>query len=145
MLYAVFTFGFLCFFYKYLPETKNLPLEDITDAFHNDNWGKNPYISRNDGPQQYERLHHSDSDKGTNDDDDEFHSDLERDTVREALLKSKYFEDSNSESSRRHSGQSRNPSDLSFNSALSGQIAAEVSYSTQNDESGLDRPSIVDI
>ena len=39
-LYAAISFGFVIFFYIYLPETRGVSLEDTTKLFSDDLWGK---------------------------------------------------------------------------------------------------------
>ena len=143
--YAVVTFGFLCFFYKYLPETKNLPLEEITYAFHDDNWGKRVFFSGNRPNRQSNSGGYGNDDNGSilcsSDSDDfvDFNSNIESSEVSEALLKTKYFEDSSGSSSRRRHSTPSNSRGLSgdLSGEMSGLLAGEVSYSTQND--GHDR------
>lgn len=40
LLYSLLSFCFFVFFYKYLPETKEVPLENIPRLFFDDKWGK---------------------------------------------------------------------------------------------------------
>jgi len=124
--YAVVTAAFLCFFFKFLPETKNLPLEDITHAFDDENWGQRVYFESSAG-----------GGGNSGDSDGSGDSLLEHSAVNEALLKTKYFEESSTASSRRHSDYSGRTS-----GDYSGLLAGEISYSTQNEDTG--RPSIVE-
>ena len=133
VVYSALTIAFLCFFYKYLPETKNLPLEEITYAFHDDNWGQKVFFNGNsDG---WTRTRSSE-----NSDADGFDSNMESNAVSEALLKTKYFEDSGS--SRHNSSYSGGGLSGHTSGELSGLLSGEISYSTQHDDHG--RTSIVE-
>lgn len=140
LVYAGLTMAFLLFFYKYLPETKNLPLEDVTRAFDDDNWGHHVYFTGNressgNGVYGTDSKHAKlGGDRPSSaSDEDEFESSFS--CINESLLKTKYFEDSGS--SRHHSSFSRESGELS------GLLHGEISYSTVND--GSQRDSIVDI
>lgn len=118
MAYSALTMLFLAFFYKYLPETKNLPLEAITYAFHDDNWGKTVFFGGNNGnnggisdggSNRYSEGREKDrgkydGDNGDDGDDSDSDSEFNSGTLHssaamEALLKSKYFESTDSGSS----------------------------------------------